>query len=160
MKCSIFVRELSSNFNWEHVLNNLRRKPGESRLDWKKLEPQLNRLKNKQYPIKPKTSEAMAEELKKPTTREMFGKTLDKQRDFYIDSVVRPSFSFHLFASLAVISFIREHIKLGERFYSMGGTFQVVPRGLSQLLIISIQFKSKVSKTLTIDTNHITMKFL
>lgn len=126
--------------------NSSRRKPGESKLDLRKVEPQLNRLKNKHYPIKPKTSKGMAAELKKSDAREKFGQTLDKQRQFYIDSVVRSTFSFHLFASLAVISFIKDHIKIGERFYSMDGTFQVVPKGLSQLLIISIQFKSKVGK--------------
>lgn len=88
----------------------------------------------------------MAKELKKPDIQEKFGKTLDGKRQFYIDSVVRPTFSFHLFASLAVISFIKQFIKSGERFYSMDGTFQVVPRGLSQLLIISIQYKNKVGE--------------
>lgn len=124
-----------------------RRSPGESKLDLAKLERQLNRMKNKHYPNKPKTSKDMAAELKKPDVREVYGKTLDKKRSFYIDSVVCPNFSFHLFASLAVISFIKDHIKVGERFYSMDGTFQVVPKGLSQLLVISIQFKSKVSET-------------
>lgn len=122
-----------------------RRKPGESKLDFKKLEPQLNRLKNKQYPIKPTTSETMAVELEKPDIREKYGRTLDKQREFYIKSEVRPTFSFHLFASLAVLSFIKDHVnKPTERFYSIDGTFNVVPKGLSQLLIISIQFKNKV----------------
>lgn len=90
----------------------------------------------------------MAAELKKPDIRDKFGKTLD----FDIDSVLRPTFSFHLFASLCVISFIKEHIKPGERFYSMDGTFQVVPKGLSQLLIISIQYKNKVGRTRVIQT--------
>lgn len=88
----------------------------------------------------------MAAELNKADNREKFGKTLDKQRQFYIDSVVSETFSFHVFASLAVISFIKQHIKPNERFYSMDGTFQVVPKGLSQLLIISIQYKNKVGR--------------
>lgn len=131
-----------------HVGINYRREPGESKLDLAKLEPHLNRMKNKGYPKKPQTSQDMATVLSKPDIREAYGRTLDGKRPFYIDSVVRPSFSFHLFASLAVISFIKDYIKVGERFYSMDGTFQVVPKGLSQLLIISIQFKSKVSETL------------
>lgn len=122
-----------------------RRNAGESKLDFKKLEPQLNRLKNKQYPIKPTTSETMAEELQKPDIREKYGRTLDNKREFYIKSEVHPTFSFHLFASLAVLSFIKDHVnKPTERFYSIDGTFKVVPKGLSQLLIISIQFKNKV----------------
>lgn len=119
--------------------------PGESKLDLKKIEPQLNRLKNKVYPKKPKTSEKIAEELQKPHIREKYGKTLDKAREFYIDSVIKPTFSFHLFASIAAISFIQTYLnKPGERFYSLDGTFQVVPKGLGQLFIISIQFKNKV----------------
>lgn len=141
------MKRLRIKLSQKRILNNYRRKPVETKLDLGKIKTQLNRLKNKQYPNKPKTSEDMAAELKKPETREMFGKTLDGQRIFYIDSVVRPAFSFHLFASLAVISFIKQHIKPGERFYSMDGTFQVVPKGLSQLLIISIQYKNKVSTT-------------
>lgn len=87
------MKRLRIRLSQKRILNNYRRKPVETKLDLGKIKTQLNRLKNKQYPNKPKTSEDMAAELKKPETREMFGKTLDGQRIFYIDSVVRKQLS-------------------------------------------------------------------
>lgn len=111
---------------------------------YRKIERQLLRLKNKQYPLLPKSAEAFAKDLKSPQILEEFGNTLDNQRKLYVNSVCTEKYSFHLFASYAVLDTIRKHIPIGQRFYSMDGTFNVIPRMFGQLLIISIEYKNKV----------------
>lgn len=122
-----------------------RRIPGESKLVYRKIERHLIRLKNKEYPRLPHSNEDIVKELKTPHVFEKFGKTLDNQRNLYVDSVVSESYSFHVFASLAVLDTIRKYIPAGQRFYSMDGTFNVIPRLVNQLLIISIEYKNIVS---------------
>lgn len=118
----------------------------ESKLRFKSVEDTLQRIKNKQYPEIPKSCKEIEEVLKKPETFENFGHTLTKKNQLYIGSEVNDKFSFHVFASISVIEFIKENISVDQRFYLIDGTFKIVPRKLSQLLIISIEFKNDVSK--------------
>lgn len=122
----------------------LRRIPGESNLVYKKIERHLIRLKNKEYPKLPKSIGAFAEQMKTPHMIEQFGNTQDNRRKLYFDSVFTKDYSFQLFASHAVLDTIRNHIPSGQRFYSMDGTFNVIPKLVKQLLIISIEYKNKV----------------
>lgn len=121
-----------------------RDEPHKSKLRFKSIEATLNRLKNKEYPELPKACKEIAEVLEKPEVIEQFDKTLTKKNRLYVDSEVNDTYSFHIFMSHSTIEFIKEHINVGERFYLMDGTFKVVPRKLSQLLIISIEYKNEV----------------
>lgn len=76
---------------------------------------------------------------------EEYGFSMNKQHRFYMGSVVKKMFAFHVFASLAVISMIKNRIAPGERSYLIDGTFKIVPRQFAQLLIICIQYKNDVS---------------
>lgn len=116
----------------------------ESKLNFKSCEATLHRLKNEKYPEIPKSHQQIKELLEKPENLEKYGMTLTKKKPFYIGSVVNEKFSFFVFASLLTIEFIKEHIKVGQRFYLMDGTFQTAPRNFYQTLIISIEYKNDV----------------
>lgn len=114
----------------------------ESKLNFKSCEPTLCRLKNRKYPKIPKKHKQIKELLDNRENLEKYGMTLNKKHRFYIGSVVNDKFSFFVFASMAIIEFIKEHLK--ERFYLADGTFRIAPRMFSQLLIISIEFQNDV----------------
>lgn len=108
------------------------------------MERQLHRIRDKKYPERPKSDEAVKIVLKKPEIFEEYGSTLNKEHPFYVDSVVEDSYAFHVFASFAVINLIKKNIEPAQRRYLMDGTFKIVPRQFSQLLIISIEYKQMV----------------
>lgn len=96
--------------------------------------------------MRPKTNTDVKTALKTPENFESYGRTLNKQHNFYVDSVINENFSFHVFASFAVINMIKEHIPPSRRNYLLDGTFQVAPSDLfSQLLILSIEYQNDVS---------------
>lgn len=74
-----------------------------------------------------------------------YGLSMNRQHRFYMGSVIKKMFTFHVFASLAIINLIKDKIAPGERKYLIDGTFKIVPRQFSQLLIISIQYEDNVS---------------
>lgn len=82
---------------------------------------------------------------KKPEIIEQYGQTLNKQHSFYVNSVVHENYAFHVFASFATIEIIKKHITPENRNYLLDGTFKIIPRGFSQLLIISLEYKNDVS---------------
>lgn len=129
---------------------NFRRVPGESKLKLSSIERQLFRLRDKEYPERPKTDEDITLAFHDPEILDDYGQTLNKQHPFYVDSVVNEAYSFHIFASFATIDLIKEHIEPENRNYLLDGTFKIVPRGLNQLLIISIEFKNDVCIYLTV----------
>lgn len=112
------------------------------------VERELYRLRDKQYPQRPTTNQEVEEFLKDPATYELYGKTLNNQDQFYVDSVVEDrgedGYAFHIFASFATIRLIENHIAPEHRNYLIDGTFKIIPRGFSQLLIISIEYKNDV----------------
>lgn len=109
---------------------------------------QLYRLRDKQYPTRPRTDEDIRDHLKKPEVFEEYGKTLDKLHPLYVDSIIENGkYAFHVFASFATIEMIQKHIPPAERKYLMDGTFKIVPKQFSkkgQLLILSIEYKNDV----------------
>lgn len=75
---------------------------------------------------------------------EQYGSTLNKQHPFYVDSVIKKHFAFHVFVSFAIIDLIKKFIKPGQRNYLVDATFKIAPRQFKQLLILSIEYKKQV----------------
>lgn len=73
-----------------------------------------------------------------------FGKSMNNKHVFYSGSVIKKLFAFHVFASMAIINFIKEKILVKDRKYLIDGTFKIVPRQFAQLLTISIEYKNNV----------------
>lgn len=127
-----------------------RRVRGETQLKYKRLKKTLNRLKSKKYPARPKTIEESGIMFStNPTISTDYGQTQDKHSNFYVDTIVEKDYAFQIFASFAVINFIKTYIDPGKRFYAMDGTFKVIPRTFSQLLIITVEFQNNVSENST-----------
>lgn len=121
-----------------------RRIPGESKLTLESVERQLYRIRDKQYPQRPKTDEEVKNMFKDIAISEQYGSTLNKQHPFYVDSVIKKHFAFHVFVSFAIIELIKKFIKPGQRNYLVDGTFKIAPRQFKQLLILSIEYKKQV----------------
>lgn len=88
-----------------------------------------------------------------PEIMEEYGYTMNKRERFYVGSVIRTVFAFHVFASFSTIKFIKKHIAPEKRNYLLDGTFKIVPspsKLFSQLLLISIEYKNDVSITIRI----------
>lgn len=122
-----------------------RRIPGESNLTFGSVQRTLYRLRDKSRPKNPENNEEIRKAMMDPKIAEEYGYSMDKEHRFYMGSVVKKLFAFHVFASLAVINMIKEKIVPNERKYLIDATFKIVPRLFSQLLIISIQYKDNVS---------------
>lgn len=121
-----------------------RRKLGESKLKFNKVQRTLYRLRDKKYPKHPKTHQEIKQVMSNPKVSQDFGRTMDNANQFYFGSVVNKLFAFHVFASLAVINMIKDKIRDCDRSFLIDGTFKMVPRMCAQLLIISIQYKNNV----------------
>lgn len=138
------------------ISDSIRRKPGETQLDFEKVKDGLKKIRNQEYPKQPKVEhddgpekiqEKYQELLDQKYIRESFGKTLDKRHKLYFGSVVKALFAFHVFVSFAAIDFIKKHISKEQqqkRRYLIDGTFKVVPRKFNQLLIIAIEYQNDV----------------
>lgn len=122
----------------------IRRPLGDSELQFKCVERQLYRLRDKKYPKHPRTNDEIRNEMKKPEIVEHFGRNMSKQVKFYIGSEVKTLFAFHVFASMKVVNFIKKNIACEDRKYLIDGTFKVVPQKFAQLLVISIEYKNNV----------------
>lgn len=59
---------------------------------------------------------------------------MNKQHRFYVGSVVKKIFTFHVFASLAVINMIKDKIASGERSCLIDCSFKIVPWQFSPLV--------------------------
>lgn len=135
-------------------LHFFRRNPGETRLKYKSVKFQLRKLRDTQYPKKPvkekrdtnyEVHKKYTKMLNEPNILEEFGRTLDKTKQLYFGSVVRPAYTFHVFASEQIMSNIERHMSNTKKNYLIDGTFRIVPRLFYQLLVITVEYKNDVS---------------
>lgn len=61
--------------------------------------------------------------------------------------MITPNYEFTIFASQFVMSFIQQNIRPGDRNYLMDGTFDSLPNGFYQLLIIALEYENDVSSS-------------
>lgn len=116
-----------------------------SKVRFKKVKRTLLRRKNPQYPKLPKTFLEFKNMIIKPEYMSKYGYTHDGESRFYIDTVVTPDYEFIVFASHHTINFIKSNIPPESRNYVADGTFNSLPLGSYQLLIIAIEFQNDVS---------------
>lgn len=105
----------------------------------------LERYKNQTYPKIPSSIEQLQSDFKKPNTINKYGSTLDGDAKFYMDTVITPNYEFTIFASTFVMSFIQNYVEPKERRYLMDGTFDSLPKGFYQMLIITLEYQNDVS---------------
>lgn len=68
----------------------------------------------------------------------------DKE-EFYKDTIIEKNFAYTIFQSKGICNFV-ESLPVSQRKYLLDGTFQSVPRGdYQQLLIIYIEYCDHVS---------------
>lgn len=105
----------------------------------------IARKKNKKYPKIPQSLQEVQSEFSKPEILNKFGYNLDGDAKFYLGSCITEEYQFIVFYSDFVANFIRENIPVGSRYYLMDGTFDSLPKGVYQLLTISIAYENNVS---------------
>lgn len=105
----------------------------------------LNKIKNAKRPKIPQGPSELRLLFEKPEVIAKYGYTLDNSASFYVDTVVKPQFSFCVFKSNSIIGIIKENIDPTLRHYLIDGTFSCVPSGFYQVLIISIEYQNDVS---------------
>lgn len=79
---------------------------------------------------------------------EKYGHTFDGDSKFYFGTEIQKDFAFTVFASEFVINFVKNNITPRRRRYLMDGTFDSLPKGYYQLLIICIEYANDVSDRL------------
>lgn len=104
----------------------------------------LYRWKSENHPKTPSSIKELKSEFEKPEIIEKYGKTYVGGDNFYSGTFLSPEYDFTVFSSPFVMKFIEENIK--DRRYLMDGTFDSLPKGFYQLLIISIEYQNDVSK--------------
>lgn len=114
-------------------------------LNYGKIKKTLSRRKNQTYPNIPTTIESICTQFKDPKIMEKYGFNLENDAKFYVDTIIESDYAYTIFASKFVIDFVEENIEPKFRNYLMDGTFDSLPNGFYQLLIISIEYRNDVS---------------
>lgn len=105
----------------------------------------LERWKNQTYPKVPSSIEQLQSDFKKPDIINKYGSTHDGDAKFYMDTIITKNYEFTIFASQYVMSFIQNYVEPEERRYLMDGTFDSLPKGFYQMLIIALEYQNDVS---------------
>lgn len=117
----------------------------DSKLNFNSVEATINRLKSKKCPELPAEPEALKKAFEDPETLNKFGMNLINKDRLFLHGEVNENFSYQIFASIRTIDFIKRKIAAGQRRYLIDGTFKIVPKPFSQVLIISIEYRNNVS---------------
>lgn len=115
-------------------------------LAYKSVQRSMHRWKNKEHPPIPESIKELRNAFQKAKIKEKYGDSYDADGKFYIDTVLTPNHDFTVFASPFVMKFIEDNIPDTSRSYLMDGTFDKLPKGFYQMLIISIEYQNRVSK--------------
>lgn len=105
---------------------------------------QFSRRKYKNRPKLPKGCEEIKQKFEDIDILRKFGHTLDEKSKLYVNTVVKPNYSFMIFESDAVIDLIKKRIGPKQRRYLLDGTFQTAATPFVQILSISVEYKRKV----------------
>lgn len=116
-----------------------------SKLNYKKVKKTIQRKKTPRYPANPKSLAQFKEDILKPNVMSNYGYTTDGDFRFYMDTVLTKDYDFTVFFSQYTIEFINKNIPPGTRRYILDGTFDKIPKGFYQLLVIAIEFQNDVS---------------
>lgn len=123
-----------------------RRTPGESKIYYRKVERQLHRIKDVNYPKAPKRGQQIKNAFENDQIMTEHGYNLSGNARLYIDTIISEKYTFCLFASINTINLIQTNIRPNRRNYLMDATFKIVPYGkFTQLLIIYIEWSGDVS---------------
>lgn len=114
-------------------------------LQYKSVQRSIQRWKNEKHPPIPKSNGELRSAFEKSEIKEKYGSSYDGDGKFYIDTVLTPEHDFTVFASPFIMKFIEDNIPHTSRSYLMDGTFDSLPKGFYQMLIISIEFQNSVS---------------
>lgn len=108
----------------------------------------FHRWKTESRPKIPSSIKELESAFKTPEIINKYGQSYEGDGKFYIGTVLSPECDFTVFASPFVMKFIEENIN--DRRYLMDGTFDSLPKGFYQMLVISIEYQDDVSKFLSI----------
>lgn len=102
------------------------------------------------HPKKLSSIEEIRDRFLVPDIIDEYGYTLGHGAKFYVDTVIEKDSSFTIFASQFTMEFIKKNIAPESRNYLMDGTFDSLPAGFYQLLIITIEYRNDVSSLLSV----------
>lgn len=105
----------------------------------------LERSKNKAYPKAVTSLEEISDKFKDRKIMDEYGYDHEKEAVFYVGTEIAKDFGFTVFKSQYVIDFIRNTIGRAPRKFLMDGTFDSLPKGFYQLIIIAIEYENEVS---------------
>lgn len=142
---SFFYTQILYSYAFRSSFFFIRRTFGESKLTFKKVERNARRYKITHPPL-PKEATGIVKAFSTKSIMDKYGLNLRKTKKLYIDTVIRGTDFFTVFASHQVIELIEKFIPATDRRYLLDGTFKVVPiKKYYQLLILHIEFQGDVS---------------
>lgn len=106
----------------------------------------LERSKNVIYPKIVHSLDEICKKFKDKSIMDKYGYTLDHDAPFYVGTEETLNYGFTVFKSQYVVDFINKNIEPGSRKFLMDGTFDSLPTGFYQLVIISIEHQNEVSE--------------
>lgn len=107
----------------------------------------LQRCKNKTYPKTGHSLEEIRDQFNNRKIMEEYGYNLELDAKFYVGTKIATNYGFVVFKSQHIVDFIMESIPAGSRHFVMDGTFDSLPKGFYQLIIIAVEYQNEVSST-------------
>lgn len=108
----------------------------------------LERCKNTTHPTTDHTLNDICEKFKQIKIMEKYGYDSEGREKFYVGTEITTNYGFTVFKSQYVVNFIKAKIIPTSRRYMMDGTFDSLPKGFYQLIIIAVEYHNEVSESL------------